>query len=224
MVPLNQQNNARTGDTSEDDMLLTTCLVQRILSAKNRLFRNQMQTSLPENTVKTSFLSVTSNHLPLFLELYGSDKIMRNIGDAYKEDKIDSILRICVKAESRAEPFKRYLVIECNRRKTAVGLISIKSTDLSEAPVELGMMLTTKAWGKGISDEALVSVCLYCFEVLQVPAVLARCHPDNKSATAICLRLGYEYAPNSYQQPELGALWLKNTPENITHLRAMLVK
>lgn len=183
-----------------------------------------MHTSLPETTLKISFTPVSFNHLPLFRELYGSDTIMRNIGDAYEDEKIDSILRLCVEAELRSEPFKRYLAIECNRRKVAVGLISIRATKLSEAPVELGMMLTTKAWGKGISDEALVSVCLYCFDVLKVPAVLARCHPDNKSATAICFRLGYEYAPDSYRQPELEALWLKNTPENNTHLRAMLVK
>ncbi|MCT6699219.1 GNAT family N-acetyltransferase [Rheinheimera sp. 4Y26] len=181
-----------------------------------------ISTNLPQKTQKTTIVSVSQAHQPLFHELYGNQRIMRNIAETYSEEKINSLLRSCINAELKAIPLKRFLVIECNTRNIAVGLLSIQPTHIPDAPIELGMMLTTKAWGKGIADEALISLCLYCFKVLNAPAVLARFHPENKSARAICFRLGYQHAPRIYQQPELETLWLQNTISNKTAFSSRL--
>jgi RimJ/RimL family protein N-acetyltransferase len=80
-------------------------------------------------------------------------------------------------------------------------------------------MLLEKARGTGCADEALASLCIHCFEHLQMPAVMVRCHPQNKGACQLNIRLGFTAAPIELQdQSGLLCWWMPNTPKQQAYL------
>lgn len=63
--------------------------------------------------------------------------------------------------------------------------------DLGKGVYELGFHLKKEFWGKGYAKEAAECVINYGFEVLQLEAIFAGHHPENKSSAGLLHKLGF---------------------------------
>lgn len=155
----------------------------------------------------------------LFTTLYCDKTTMQNITAPYSADQIPAMFQRCLKADRKTGSERRFYSLQSQIDHSAIGMISRIPTGFSAAPAELGIMLLAKARGTGAADEALASLCLYCFEQLQLPAVMVRCHPQNKGACQLNIRLGFTAAPDELQdQSGLLGWWMPDTLMQRTYL------
>lgn len=144
---------------------------------------------------------------------------MQNIAAPYSTDQIPAMFQRCLKADRKTHSERRFYTLHSRQDQTAIGMISRVPTGFPQAPSELGIMLLAQARGTGAADEALASLCLYCFEQLQMPAVMVRCHPQNKGACQLNIRLGFTAAPVELQdQSGLLCWWMPDLPLQRAHL------
>ena len=174
----------------------------------------------PRTTQQLTIHHLSESDLSVFEALYCNTATMQNIATPYSADQIPAMFQRCLKADRKTDSERRFYSLKSRRDQSAMGMMSRVPTGFSQAPAELGIMLLKKARGTGCSDEALASLCLYCFEQLQMPAVMVRCHPQNKGACQLNIRLGFSAAPAELQdQSGLLCWWMQPTPWQMTQLR-----
>jgi RimJ/RimL family protein N-acetyltransferase len=173
----------------------------------------------PGTTQQLTIHRLSESDLSLFEALYCNPATMQNIATAYSADQIPAMFQRCLKADRKTDSERRFYSLQSRLDQSSIGMISRVPAGFSQAPAELGIMLLEKARGTGCADEALASLCLYCFEHLQMPAVMVRCHPQNKGACQLNIRLGFAAAPVELQDGSgLLCWWMPNTLRQRTHL------
>lgn len=174
----------------------------------------------PEPTPQLSIEPLRDTDQPLFEALYCDSATMQNIATPYAAEDIPAMFQRCLKADQKAGSVRRFYVLHSRLSHSPIGMISRVPTGLIQAPAELGIMLLAQARGKGCADEALASLCLHCFQQLQMAAVMVRCHPENKGACQLNIRLGFTAAPAELQDGSgLLCWWMPNTPEQHEFLK-----
>jgi RimJ/RimL family protein N-acetyltransferase len=185
---------------------------------------NELQAKHPELVCPRATQQLTIGPLAdtdqwLFEELYCNTTTMQNIATPYSAEQIPAMFQRCRKADQKTASERRFYTLKSTSDQSAIGLISRVTTGFSQAPAELGIMLLASARGTGCADEALASLCLFCLEQLQMPAVMVRCHPQNKGACQLNIRLGFTAAPAELQDHSgLLCWWMPNTPKQQAHL------
>jgi len=66
---------------------------------------------------------------------------------------------------------------------------------------EFGVHLRPKFWGDGFASEAGRAVIRYAFETLNVAALFAGHHPDNRGSGRLLAALGFRYTHDEYYAP-----------------------
>lgn len=178
--------------------------------------------TLPQPSKQFLIKPLRNSDEHLFTTLYSDAETMQNIAPTATMAEIAMMFQRCLRADRQVNSPRRFYTLVSRCDSHPLGIISRVPTGIAEAPAELGIMLLKKARGTGCADEALASLCLYCFEHLQMPAVMVRCHPLNKGACQLNLRLGFTAAPMK-QQDQAGLLcwWLQNTPQQQQLLTAI---
>lgn len=173
----------------------------------------------PGTTQQLTILHLSESNLSLFEALYCNTTTMQNIAAPYRSEQIPAMFQRCLKADRKTDSERRFYTLLSRQQQSAIGMISRVPTGFAQAPAELGIMLLAQARGTGAADEALASLCLYCFEQLQMPAVMVRCHPQNKGACQLNIRLGFTAAPVELQdQSGLLCWWMPDLPLQRAHL------
>lgn len=173
----------------------------------------------PKATLQLTIEPLADSDQSLFEALYCDTTTMQNVAAPYASEQIPAMFRRCRKADQKMASERRFYTLKSRADQSAIGMISRVPTGFRQAPAELGIMLLTSARATGCADEALASLCFYCFEQLQMPAVMVRCHPQNKGACQLNNRLGFIAAPMELQDRSgLLCWWMPNTPKQQAHL------
>lgn len=173
----------------------------------------------PKTTQLLTIEPLAESDQSLFEALYCNTTTMQNIAAPYTPEQIPAMFQRCRRASQKKGSERHFYTLKSKADRNSVGMISRVPTGFPQAPAELGIMLMAKVRGTGCADEALASLCLYCLEQLQMPAVMVRCHPQNKGACQLNIRLGFTAAPEELQdQSGLLCWWMPNTPKQQAHL------
>lgn len=175
--------------------------------------------SLPTATYQVEIINLSTEHQPLFQELYCDGGTMQNIAPLLPPEDISKMFQRCLNTDRKAGSNWRFYVLKSRLDYSYLGMVSRLPTTSLVAPTELGILLTKNARGKGIADQALATLIIYCFNELDFPAVMVRCHPQNKGACQLNIRLGFDAAPAELQdQSGLLCWWMPNTPQQQKYL------
>lgn len=77
-----------------------------------------------------------------------------------------------------------------NAQDQFLGFFSLMPEQGSDA-ISLGTRLLPRAWGRGYALEGGVALCEHGFATLQLPHLIAKCDPRNRSVPPLLARLGF---------------------------------
>jgi ribosomal-protein-alanine N-acetyltransferase len=90
------------------------------------------------------------------------------------------------------------LAIEYNNdlevRKKVIGIISLKSINLTTKVSHIGYWIGEEYWGMGFGTEAVCIVVGYAFSVIGLKKIYAFVYPDNKSSIRVLEKNGFKIA------------------------------
>ena len=74
-----------------------------------------------------------------------------------------------------------------------VGVMAVLKVDRKNRNAELGYWIAKKYWNKGFASEAGLRVLEFCFQVLNLERIYAKCIPVNKASSRVMEKMGMKY-------------------------------
>ncbi|MBT2286387.1 GNAT family N-acetyltransferase [Paenibacillus polymyxa] len=115
------------------------------------------------------------------------------------EDEVEA--RLTQEIQRQKEAGVQYWPLFEKESEVFVGCCGLRPYSPEEESYELGFYLTRDHWGKGYAQEAALAVIGYAFDKMNVKALFAGHHPDNKVSRHILIKLGFEYTGDERDEP-----------------------
>ena len=132
--------------------------------------------------------------------LWGSQAVMRFLGDALSDEKALDRMRLEIECdEKHGVQYWPFFETQTNDFVGCCGLRPWAYTN--EDAYETGFALLEEKWGKGYALEAARAVIRHAFEELKVPMLRTGHHPDNVNSKKVLLKLGFTPAEPVFYKP-----------------------
>jgi RimJ/RimL family protein N-acetyltransferase len=140
------------------------------------------------------FRTWRDDDLPLARELFGDPRVTAKVGGPFDEPQVRA--RLAAEIAMQVAHGYQYWPMFCDGAH--VGCCGLKPR---AHMLELGFYIRTDQWGRGFATEAARSVIAHAFEVLDVPALFAGHHPENRGSQHTLEKLGFRYTHHELYPP-----------------------
>lgn len=173
-------------------------------------------------SARLTLSAMAETELSLYQNLYADPVTMQYIGPCFDKTQSAVFFQNCLKRIAKADSGWHFFAIQLHQQQEAIGFISLIQKPFTQAPFELGIILSAEARGLGYADEALTALFLHCFIQARIPALLACVDPRNKGAVKHIQHFGFVDAPLELKKsPELNSYLLHNNAGNIAYLQGL---
>lgn len=149
-------------------------------------------------TARIGFRTWTKGDLPLARELWGDARVTRWIGGPWGVEEVAG--RLAEEIGTQRGCGIQYWPVFALADGAFLGCCGLRPR-VGDHARELGVHLVPERWGRGYATEAARAVVEYAFDALEVPALFAGHHPENRSSGRILERLGFRRVADELYPP-----------------------
>jgi RimJ/RimL family protein N-acetyltransferase len=137
--------------------------------------------------------------LDLAIGLWCDPEVTRWIGGPFNEGHAEE--RLAAEIACMETAGVQYWPVFLLATAEHIGCCGLRPYEPEERVSELGFHIRRAHWGRGYATEAARAVIGYAFDVLEMKALFAGHHPDNRVSQRVLERLGFRYTHEAIYPP-----------------------
>jgi RimJ/RimL family protein N-acetyltransferase len=137
--------------------------------------------------------------LSLAQALWGDAEVTRFIGGPFSPETIQERLNMEIELSSRYNV--QYWPIFLLKTQQHAGCAGLRPYRPENSIFELGVHLRPAYWGRGLAEEAALTVIKFAFESAGAKALFAGHHPTNSASQRLILKLGFRRTHEQFYPP-----------------------
>ncbi|MBW8189825.1 GNAT family N-acetyltransferase [Neiella marina] len=134
-------------------------------------------------------IPLDESHLNVFQQLYGNDKVMRNIAPPLDEEGCDKLFNKTLQA-CQSGKIITWVIIE-KSSQNSIGIIGLYQICAAKKQAHIGLMLLPSANGRLYPEEVMAAVMDYGFGKLSLKAIDAEFKISNLATKRFLKKLGF---------------------------------